>query len=61
MPVRQFLDEQFQRNMKLPAVREKLDAMECEILGLDGAHFDELIQSEYKRWGELIRARNIHI
>ena len=61
LPVRQFLDEQFQRNMKQPAVREKLDAMECEILGLDGAHFDELIQSEYKRWGALIKTRNIHI
>ena len=60
-PIRQFLDEQFQRNMKQAAVRDKLQAMECEILGLDGTRFDDLIQRESKRWGDLIKTRNIHV
>ena len=35
--------------------------MDAEVLGLDAAGFDALIEKERKRWGELIRQRKIQI
>ncbi len=54
-----WLNDQFQRVMGQPETRAKLEAMDAEILGLSGAKFDALIESEFRRWGELIRKRNI--
>jgi tripartite-type tricarboxylate transporter receptor subunit TctC len=54
-----WLNDQFQRVMNLPETRAKLDGMDAEILAFSGAKFDALIESEFKRWGDLIRKRNI--
>ena len=35
--------------------------MDAEILAFNGSKFDALIESEFKRWGELIRKRNIQV
>lgn len=45
--------------MAMPEIRAKLDAMDADIMALDGASLDAKIQDEYKRWGELIRKRGI--
>ena len=58
-PVRQWLVEQFMQTLALPDTRAKLEAIDAEIMALDGAAFDALIASEYQRWGELIRKRGI--
>ena len=60
-PVVQFLNDQFQRTMADPAVRAKLEGLDSEIMGLNNVQFDALIQSEFKRWGDLIRSRKISI
>ena len=58
-PIRNWLVEQFMQTLALPDTRAKLEAIDAEILALDGAAFDALIASEYQRWGELIRKRGI--
>jgi hypothetical protein len=45
--------------MALPETRAKLDALDAEILAYSGPRFDALIETEFKRWGELIRKRKI--
>jgi tripartite-type tricarboxylate transporter receptor subunit TctC len=58
-PILNYLIEQFQKVMNLPETKTKLDALDAEILGYNGQKFDALIESEFKRWGELIRKRKI--
>jgi tripartite-type tricarboxylate transporter receptor subunit TctC len=58
-PILNYLIEQFQKVMNLPETKTKLDALDAEILGYNGPKFDALIESEFKRWGELIRKRKI--
>ena len=58
-PVRNYLVEQFMKTLALPETRAKLEAIDAEIMALDGVAFDALIASEYQRWGELIRKRGI--
>ena len=54
-----YLVDQFMRTLAQPDTRSRLEAMDAEILALPGAAFDALIESEWKRWGELIRKRGI--
>lgn len=54
-----YLSQQFQRALSLPDTRARLEAMDAEILAYDGPRLDQLIDSEYRRWGELIRKRRI--
>ena len=42
-----------------PEVKAKLEAMDAEVLGFNGARFDALIDQEFRRWGDLIRKRKI--
>jgi tripartite-type tricarboxylate transporter receptor subunit TctC len=58
-PILNYLIEQFQKVMNLPETKTKLDALDAEILAYNGPKFDALIESEFKRWGELIRKRKI--
>jgi len=58
-PVRAWLVEQFMQTLAQPDTRAKLEAIDAEIMALDGAAFDALIASEYLRWGDLIRRRGI--
>jgi tripartite-type tricarboxylate transporter receptor subunit TctC len=58
-PIRNYLTEQFMQTLALPDTRAKLEAIDAEIMALDGAAFDALIASEYQRWGELIKRRGI--
>lgn len=60
-PIVAYLSQQFQQVLAMPDTRAKLEAMDAEILALDGPKFDALIESEYRRWGELIRKRKIQI
>lgn len=60
-PIVAWLSQQFQRAMALPEIRAKLEGMDAEILALDGPKFDALIESEYVRWGDLIRKRKITV
>jgi tripartite-type tricarboxylate transporter receptor subunit TctC len=60
-PVLAWLAEQFQRAMAQADVRAKLAAMDAEVMALDAAAFETLIEKERKRWGELIRQRKIQI
>ncbi len=60
-PIIQFLSDQFSNVMTSPNVKAKLESMDCEILALNNTQFDALIQSEFKRWGNLIRARKIQM
>lgn len=47
--------------MAHPDVRAKLAALDADVLALDAAGFDALIERERQRWGELIRRRKIQI
>ena len=60
-PIVSYLSQQFQRALAMPEIRSKLEAMDADVLALDGPRFDALIDSEHKRWGELIRKRKIQI
>lgn len=60
-PIVRWLSDQFQRGMAQAEVRARLLGMDAEVLALDGAKFDALIESEYRRWGELIRHRKIQM
>ena len=60
-PIVNYLSQQFAAAMTMPEIRTKLEAMDADIMALDGASFDAKIQDEYKRWGELIRRRGISI
>ena len=60
-PIVGYLSQQFQRALAMPEIRPKLEAMDADVLALDGPRFDALIDSEHKRWGELIRKRKIQI
>jgi tripartite-type tricarboxylate transporter receptor subunit TctC len=55
----QFLSDRFQKALALPENRAKLEAMDAEILDLPAARYQALIDSEFKRWGALIKKRNI--
>ncbi len=56
-----WLSQQFQRAMAQPETQAKLAAMDADVLALDGPKFDQLIDAEWKRWGELIRKRRIQL
>ena len=58
-PVLAYLSEQFLRTLAQPDTRAKLEAIDAEIMALDGSAFDALIASEHLRWGELIKKRGI--
>ena len=58
-PIRNWLVEQFMQTLTLPETRAKLEAIDAEIMALDGIAFDALIASETQRWGELIKRRGI--
>ncbi len=60
-PVVAYLAEQFHQTLGQAATRARLEAMDAEFLGLGAAAFDTLIETEHKRWGELIRRRGIKI
>lgn len=60
-PLVAWLSQQFQRSMARPDVRAKLAALDADMLALDAAGFDALIERERQRWGELIRRRKIQI
>jgi tripartite-type tricarboxylate transporter receptor subunit TctC len=57
----QFLSDRFQKALALPENRAKLDTMDAELLDLPAARFQALIDAEFKRWGALIKKRNIQI
>ena len=56
-----YLSQQFQRALAKPEIRTKLEAMDADIMALDGPRFDALIESEFRRWGDLIRTRKISV
>lgn len=58
-PIQAYLSEQLLQTLAQPAVRAKLDGMDADFMGLGAAAFDALIESEARRWGELIRKRGI--
>lgn len=58
-PIVSYLSQQFAAAMAMPDIRTKLLAMDADIMALDGASLDVKIQTESKRWGELIRSRGI--
>lgn len=58
-PVQAWLGEQLLRTLSQPDCRAKLEALDAEILALPAAAFNELIDAEFKRWGDLIRKRGI--
>ncbi|MFO1328316.1 MAG: tripartite tricarboxylate transporter substrate binding protein [Rubrivivax sp.] len=58
-PIQAYLSEQLLQTLAQPAVRSKLDGMDADFMGLGAAAFDALIESEARRWGELIRKRGI--
>ena len=60
-PVVAWLSQQFQRGMAQPEVRAKLAGFDAEVLALDAARFDALIEKERQRWGELIARRRIQM
>ncbi|AJG20743.1 Bug family tripartite tricarboxylate transporter substrate binding protein [Cupriavidus basilensis] len=58
-PIVDYLGATLQSAMATADVRNKLAALDAEILALDGKQFDTLMQSESARWAALIKARNI--
>ena len=42
-------------------VRNRLAALDAEILALDARQFDQLLQAEATRWATLIKARDIKV
>ena len=58
-PIVQYLGDQLMATLAQPAVRAKLDAMDADYMGTGPQAFDQLIQAEVQRWGQLIRARGI--
>ncbi|WP_077002040.1 tripartite tricarboxylate transporter substrate binding protein [Variovorax sp. KK3] len=60
-PVVAWLSQQFQRGMAQPEVRSRLAGFDAEVLALDGARFDALIDKERQRWGDLIARRRIQV
>ncbi len=54
-----YLSEQTLRTLAQAETRAKLDAMDADIMALGAAAFDTLMDSEFKRWGELIKKRGI--
>ncbi len=55
----QFLSDRFQKVLAIPENRAKLESMDAEILDLPAARYQALIDSEFKRWGPLIKKRGI--
>jgi tripartite-type tricarboxylate transporter receptor subunit TctC len=58
-PIVAYLSDQFMQSMAQPDTRAKLDGMDAELMAQPGPELDRLIDREFKRWGELIRKRNI--
>jgi tripartite-type tricarboxylate transporter receptor subunit TctC len=54
-----YLSEQCKRALALPETRLKFEGMDAEILDLPAARYQALIDTEFIRWGELIRKRKI--
>jgi tripartite-type tricarboxylate transporter receptor subunit TctC len=55
----QYLSDQCKKALALPETRLKFEAMDAEVLDLSAARYQALIDSEFIRWGELIRKRKI--
>lgn len=55
------LNAEINRTLEQPDVRERFAAMSVEILGGRPEVFARYINSELKRWGEVVRAANIKI
>ncbi len=60
-PVVDYLGNALGVAMATQDVRNKLAAMDAEILALDAAQFDQLMRTEAMRWAALIKARNIRV
>ncbi|MEN9631482.1 MAG: hypothetical protein RJA10_4710 [Pseudomonadota bacterium] len=58
-PIVAYLSDQFMQSMAQPDTRARLDGMDAELMAQPGPELDRLIDREFKRWGELIRKRNI--
>lgn len=58
-PIVGYLSDQFMQSMGQADTRAKLEGMDAELMALPGPELDKLIDREFKRWGELIRKRNI--
>ncbi len=54
-----YLSEQFLASLAQAETRARLEALDADILALGAPAFDALIETEFKRWGELIRKRGI--
>ena len=54
-----YLDAALQSALATADVRNKLAALDAEVLALDAKRFDAMMQSESTRWAALIKARNI--
>ena len=55
------LNAEINRALKQPDLRERFAAMSVEIVGGQPEAFARYINSELKRWGEVVRAANIKI
>ena len=58
-PLLKRLSDEMQKALAAPEVVARLEKMGAQLTPADGEAFDRLIASESKRWGEVIRARNI--
>lgn len=55
------LNEETNKALRAPDVRERFAAMAIEVIGGTPEEFGRFIQSELKRWGEVARAANITV
>lgn len=55
------LNAEINRALEQPDLRERFAAMSVEIVGGPPQAFSPYIDSELKRWGEVVRAANIKI
>jgi tripartite-type tricarboxylate transporter receptor subunit TctC len=55
------LNAEINRALEHPEIRERFAAMSVEILGGPPAAFARYVESELKRWGEVVRAADIRI
>nr|WP_315595739.1 tripartite tricarboxylate transporter substrate binding protein [uncultured Cupriavidus sp.] len=58
-PIADYLGATLQSAMATADVRNRLAALDAEILALDANRFDALMRSESTRWAALIKARHI--
>jgi tripartite-type tricarboxylate transporter receptor subunit TctC len=58
-PVVDYLGQQFLKTLSSTETRTKLEGMDAEVLGWDKAQFNAVIASEFNRWGDVIKRRDI--